>query len=146
MNATLRLNGMTNLDGKKSRIVLGSLRQIQDIWRTGGIVAKLSKNITNGVTCAGKEKMDQFERNRKLAQGTDLWGLTKPRRQVDANVRALTPAQKRELERLRAAEGYLKIYDARTYNIFCELRKKGFVRLEAGWGQLQRGTHVYLIE
>lgn len=58
----------------------------------------------------------------------------------------LTPAQKRELEILKRCDGYRHIYGLRLTNIFWELWRKGFVRMESGFGQLQSGSHVYLVE
>lgn len=41
-------------------------------------------------------------------------------------VGALTFAQKRELKRLKDAEGYLSSYKTRIYKIFTEIKKKGY--------------------
>lgn len=60
--------------------------------------------------------------------------------------RALTLAQKRELDLLRKCGGHCHVYCNRTLNIFRNLKKKGFVELTAGGGQLQSWTHVTLIE
>lgn len=69
---------------------------------------------------------------------------TQERQSGGCGVRALTPAQKRELELLQAGGGYCHVFDGNLMRIFRALEDKGFVEIEAGFGQLQRGYHVYL--
>lgn len=58
----------------------------------------------------------------------------------------LSPAQRRGLELLKTGGGYCHVFDGNLMRIFRALRDKGFVEIKAGYGQLQRGYHVYLKE
>lgn len=58
----------------------------------------------------------------------------------------LTKAQKREFDLLRQGGGYCHVFDLRTLNVFRNLKRKGYVKIEAGYGQFQSGHHVSLID
>lgn len=56
----------------------------------------------------------------------------------------LTPAQKRELELLKACGGSCHVYDGRLIRVFHALQDKGFVKCQSAFGQFQKGTTVSL--
>jgi len=65
---------------------------------------------------------------------------------VNAVVSRLTPAQKRELDLLEKGGGSAHIFSGNLMRTFRALEQKGFVEIEAAYGQLQAGHYVYLRE